>query len=106
MDIAKVTTKGQVTIPVDIRRALNIEEGDKLLFLNENGRVYICNAGGHTGEGVEQPPKVKRAASNVQPMPEIQAAAQLNTVAVPLDAEAERVMTQEEIRNIYENLMK
>ena len=29
---ARVTTKGQVTIPVEIRRALGIEEGDELVF--------------------------------------------------------------------------
>jgi AbrB family looped-hinge helix DNA binding protein len=32
MALARVTTKGQVTIPADIRKALNIEEGDQLLF--------------------------------------------------------------------------
>lgn len=30
--MAKVTSKGQVTIPVKIRRALDIEPGDDLLF--------------------------------------------------------------------------
>lgn len=30
--MAKVTSKGQVTIPVEIRRALDIEAGDDLLF--------------------------------------------------------------------------
>ncbi|MDA8333675.1 MAG: AbrB/MazE/SpoVT family DNA-binding domain-containing protein [Peptococcaceae bacterium] len=29
---ATVTTKGQVTIPVDIRKAMNIREGDQLFF--------------------------------------------------------------------------
>jgi antitoxin PrlF len=32
MALARVTTKGQVTIPAAIRRALNIEEGDQLPF--------------------------------------------------------------------------
>jgi AbrB family looped-hinge helix DNA binding protein len=32
MTIAKVTTKGQVTIPAQVRRELAIEEGDVLLF--------------------------------------------------------------------------
>jgi AbrB family looped-hinge helix DNA binding protein len=32
MVLARVTTKGQVTIPVTIRKALDIEEGDQLLF--------------------------------------------------------------------------
>lgn len=29
---AKVTSKGQVTIPVEVRRALGIEQGDQLIF--------------------------------------------------------------------------
>lgn len=29
---AKVTSKGQVTIPVEVRRALGIEEGDQIVF--------------------------------------------------------------------------
>lgn len=32
MPIARVTSKGQVTIPVEIRQALGIERGDGLLF--------------------------------------------------------------------------
>ena len=32
MPISKVTSKGQVTIPVEVRQALGIEQGDELLF--------------------------------------------------------------------------
>ena len=31
-EVGTVSTKGQVTVPRDIRRALHIEPGDKLLF--------------------------------------------------------------------------
>ncbi len=31
MPIAQVTAKGQVTIPVEVRKALNIQEGDEVL---------------------------------------------------------------------------
>lgn len=44
MEIAKITSKGQVTIPVDIRRKLGVKEGDKVLFVEEAGKVYILNA--------------------------------------------------------------
>ena len=30
MELAKVTSKGQVTIPIDIRRKLGVKEGDKI----------------------------------------------------------------------------
>lgn len=32
MSISRVTTKGQVTIPSEVRKALKIEQGDDLLF--------------------------------------------------------------------------
>lgn len=36
---AKVTSKGQVTIPKALRDELEIEEGDYLLMQNEDGRL-------------------------------------------------------------------
>ncbi len=44
MDVAKVTSKGQITIPIDIRRKLGVKEGDKILFLEEAGRVILMNS--------------------------------------------------------------
>ena len=44
MEPAKVTSKGQVTIPVAIRRLLGIQEGDKLLFIEEGDRVVMMHA--------------------------------------------------------------
>ncbi len=44
MELAKVTSKGQITIPVDIRKKLGIKSGDKLLFMEDGGRVYIVNS--------------------------------------------------------------
>jgi len=39
--IATVTSKGQVTLPVAVRRALSIEPGDKLSFTVDFDRVVI-----------------------------------------------------------------
>jgi len=45
MNLARVSSQGQVTVPVEIRRFLKIKEGDKLLFFRrENGEVVIDNA--------------------------------------------------------------
>jgi len=45
MNLAKVSANGQVTVPVEIRRKLNLKEGDKLLFFERsNGEVVINNA--------------------------------------------------------------
>lgn len=41
MPIATVKAKGQVVIPVDIRRKFQIEEGTQVAFLEENGRLFL-----------------------------------------------------------------
>jgi len=43
-DVSRVTSKGQVTIPVEMRRQLGIKEGDKVVFFNEGNRIVIANA--------------------------------------------------------------
>jgi len=40
-----VTRKGQITIPAEIRRALNIKEGDKVAIKLENGVMKLSRTG-------------------------------------------------------------
>lgn len=44
MEVAKVTSKGQITIPIDIRRRLGVKEGDKVLFVEEQGKIVMMNS--------------------------------------------------------------
>ncbi|WP_337663628.1 AbrB/MazE/SpoVT family DNA-binding domain-containing protein [Suilimivivens sp.] len=44
MELAKVTSKGQVTIPIEIRKKLGIKNGDKILFVEEAGKIYMLNS--------------------------------------------------------------
>ncbi|MCL5981698.1 MAG: AbrB/MazE/SpoVT family DNA-binding domain-containing protein [Firmicutes bacterium] len=44
MELAKITTRGQITIPVEIRKKLGVKDGDKVIFLEENGRIILGNA--------------------------------------------------------------
>ena len=44
MELAKVTSKGQITIPVAIRRALGVKDGDKVMFIQQEGKVIMMNA--------------------------------------------------------------
>lgn len=45
MDVAKVTAKGQITIPADVREAIGIREGDKVVFIRlKDGTVSLRNA--------------------------------------------------------------
>ena len=36
-----MTTKGQITLPKDVREILNAEEGDYIIFFKEEGRMFI-----------------------------------------------------------------
>ncbi|MBC7103992.1 MAG: AbrB/MazE/SpoVT family DNA-binding domain-containing protein [Parvibaculum sp.] len=39
---AKVTSKGQITLPAEMRRSLNLQEGDRITFAKgEDGRFYV-----------------------------------------------------------------
>lgn len=44
MDIAKVSSKGQVTIPVEIRRKLGLKEGGAVIFLEKGNEVILTNS--------------------------------------------------------------
>lgn len=44
MELAKITAKGQITIPVQIRKMLNLKDGDKVVFLAEGGKVIMENS--------------------------------------------------------------
>ncbi len=44
MELAKVTSKGQITIPIEIRKKLGLREGDKVLLVEEQGRVIMMNS--------------------------------------------------------------
>ncbi|MCL2051854.1 MAG: AbrB/MazE/SpoVT family DNA-binding domain-containing protein [Lachnospiraceae bacterium] len=44
MEIAKVTSNGQITIPSDIRRRLKIKDGDKVLFMESDDGVLMFNS--------------------------------------------------------------
>lgn len=44
MELAKVTTKGQVTIPKPIREMLGLKEGSKILFIQKGQDIVIQNS--------------------------------------------------------------
>ena len=44
MELAKITTKGQITIPKSIRELLDLKEGSKILFIQKGKDIVIQNA--------------------------------------------------------------
>lgn len=43
MELAKITSKGQITLPISIRRALKLKDGDKVAFIEINGQYVLAN---------------------------------------------------------------
>ena len=45
VEVTKISEKGQVTIPIELRKRLNLTKGSKVAFVDdENGRVYVVNS--------------------------------------------------------------
>ena len=44
MELAKLTSKGQLTVPVAIRKKLHLKEGDKVVFFADGDGIRIVNA--------------------------------------------------------------
>ena len=45
LEIAKLSEKGQLTLPIDVRKKLNLNSGDKVLFIEtEDGKLVIDKA--------------------------------------------------------------
>ena len=38
---AKITSKGQVTVPLEVRRMLGVRAGDKLMFENDENGIRV-----------------------------------------------------------------
>ncbi len=60
MSSAKITSKGQVTIPVEVRRQLGLQSGSRLAFERTKDGVYEIHAEGSSMrdlKGAVQAPK-------------------------------------------------
>lgn len=44
MEIAKISSKGQITLPISVRKKLKLKSGDQVVIQEENGRFYFDNA--------------------------------------------------------------
>ena len=58
-----ITARGQTTIPVEIRKKLALKPGDRILYLEDDGRVRIIAADKRASDLKGLLPKPKRAVS-------------------------------------------
>lgn len=49
---AKITSKGQITIPVEVRKKLGLQEGSYVTFTECDGGVIMANASTYSQQGV------------------------------------------------------
>jgi len=43
MELAKITSKGQITLPISIRKQLNLKDGSKVAFIEKDGMYILVN---------------------------------------------------------------
>ena len=44
MELAKLTSRCQLTLPREVRQKLGVKEGDKVVLYEHDGRIVIDNA--------------------------------------------------------------
>ena len=44
MELAKLTSKGQITLPIAVRRKLGVKDGDKVAFIEQGNQIVVVNA--------------------------------------------------------------
>jgi AbrB family looped-hinge helix DNA binding protein len=54
LDVARLSVKGQVTIPVEIRRHLGLKGGDKVAFMEKDDNIVLLNSNRLAFEGFQR----------------------------------------------------
>ena len=61
MDTARMSARGQVTIPIAVRRRLGLQAGENVIFMEKSGNVFITSENG-ISHSTDFRPKDKRRA--------------------------------------------
>ena len=73
IDIGKISSRGQIAIPSDIRSQLGLEEGSKVLFVTKDDTLMIKKVTESSFAQITQPLKVaaKKAGMKKEDVPEL-----------------------------------
>ncbi len=55
LEMGKVSARGQIAIPVDIRNGMDLVEGSKVIFLLEQDTLIIKKVTGQTWDQITKP---------------------------------------------------
>ena len=53
MNLARITAKGQITIPIEIRKSLGVKEGDKVVFIKSENGIMLANSNKVAWENIQ-----------------------------------------------------
>jgi antitoxin PrlF len=51
---SKLTSQGQISVPVEVRRRLGLEAGSIIEWIEDDGRVVVRPAGRHSSEDIHK----------------------------------------------------
>jgi len=73
IEMGKISSRGQIAIPSDIRREMDLKEGEKVLFLLEEDTLLIKKVSMNTFEEITRPLResAKKAGIKESEVPEI-----------------------------------
>lgn len=73
IEMGKISSRGQIAIPSDIRREMDLKEGEKVLFLFEEDTLLIKKVSMNTFEEITRPLReaAKKAGIKESDVPEI-----------------------------------
>ena len=54
MNLARITAKGQITIPMEIRKSLGVKEGDKVVFIRSDNGIMLANSNKVAWENIQK----------------------------------------------------
>lgn len=60
LEMGKVSSRGQIAIPADIRKEMGLEEGSKVLFFLEDDTLLIKKVSAQTWEQITKPLKQEK----------------------------------------------
>jgi AbrB family looped-hinge helix DNA binding protein len=53
MNLARITAKGQITIPIEIRKSLGVKAGDKVVFIKSENGIMLANSNKVAWENIQ-----------------------------------------------------
>lgn len=68
IDTAKVMSKGQITIPKDIRSILGVENGDRVTFIVEGCNVRLVNSAHYAKQIFQESTKGQQKKRDYNPL--------------------------------------